>query len=146
VTDQYNHRIRRVTLAGVVTTLAGSASGAADGPGATATFELPSAIAADASANVYVGDANHRVRKLATTGIGELAVSWTPAADTPGSPITGYTATATAPGQAIRTCSAAVPGCTIRGAASGVAHSVTVVATSAAGASAPSAPATATPN
>jgi sugar lactone lactonase YvrE len=64
VADRANHRIRKVTPAGQVTTLAGSGSpGFADGGGATAQFNHPSSIALDDQGNVYIGDANnHRIR------------------------------------------------------------------------------------
>lgn len=67
VADQSNNRIRMVTSAGVVTTLAGSgAKGAEDGPVSAATFNLPGGVTLDASGIVYVADSgNDRVRKVA---------------------------------------------------------------------------------
>ena len=53
VADTYNHRIRKITSAGVVTTLAGSGSGAfADGVGTSASFYNPYGVAVDASGTV----------------------------------------------------------------------------------------------
>ncbi|MDB5101847.1 MAG: repeat containing protein [Cyanobacteria bacterium RYN_339] len=57
VADTYNHMIRMVTPAGVVTTLAGVATpGRLDGPGATARFNLPEDVAVDPAGNIYVAD------------------------------------------------------------------------------------------
>lgn len=66
VADTENHRIRKVTPAGVVTTFAGSGSqGSADATGTAATFSYPSGIAVDSSGIVYVSDtANHKIRKI----------------------------------------------------------------------------------
>jgi hypothetical protein len=67
VADSGYHCIRQVVLAtGDVTTLAGSGTAAfADGAGALAAFNTPSAVAADAAGNLYVADTlNHRVRKI----------------------------------------------------------------------------------
>ncbi|MCU0424161.1 MAG: IPT/TIG domain-containing protein [Candidatus Kapabacteria bacterium] len=67
VADRDNHCIRRVTLGGVVTTLAGDGMmpGAfADGTGAAARFNSPEGICTDGT-NLFVGDKdNHRVRKV----------------------------------------------------------------------------------
>jgi sugar lactone lactonase YvrE len=67
VADYWNHTIRKVTSAGVVTTLAGLAgsSGSADGTGSAARFNGPSGVAVDSSTNVYVADqGNHTIRKI----------------------------------------------------------------------------------
>ncbi|PLP97553.1 hypothetical protein CYJ10_26965 [Cupriavidus pauculus] len=66
VADQGSHAIRKITPAGVVSTLAGSGSGgAADGIGTAASFNLPLGVAVDASGNVYVADTrNHEIRKI----------------------------------------------------------------------------------
>ncbi len=71
VADSYNHRIRKVTPLGVVTTLAGSGSNAfADGMGAAASFDRPRGVAVDSSNNVFVADLNNnRIRKITSAGL-----------------------------------------------------------------------------
>jgi len=72
VADNYNHTIRKVTAAGVVTTLAGAPgiSGSTDGTGAAARFYLPTGVAVDSAGNLYVTDSNnHTVRKVTPAGV-----------------------------------------------------------------------------
>jgi streptogramin lyase len=73
VADKSNRNIRRVTPAGMVTTLAGSASypaGSSDGTGSAARFNSPAGVAVDSSGNVYVADSgNNTIRKVTPTGV-----------------------------------------------------------------------------
>ena len=71
VADSSNNTIRKITPAGVVTTLAGSPGfkGLVDGPGATARFDIPWALAIDVAGNLYVEDVgNNAVRKVTPQG------------------------------------------------------------------------------
>ena len=70
VADRNNHRIRKITPAGVVTTIAGGTQGYLDGTGALARFNHPEGITVDASGNIYVSDSqNHRIRKITQAGV-----------------------------------------------------------------------------
>ncbi len=73
IADRNNHRIRRVSAAGVITTFAGNGQGgfAGDGgPAASAVLAYPSGVAVDSSGNVYISDTgNARIRKVSTSGV-----------------------------------------------------------------------------
>ncbi len=70
VADARNNAIRKVSIAGAVTTLAGGALGAADGTGAAAQFNGPSGVAVDVSGMVYVADTdNHTIRVITPGGV-----------------------------------------------------------------------------
>jgi streptogramin lyase len=63
--------IRKISPAGVVTTLAGTGStGAVNGNGTSASFNYPYGVAVDGSGNVYVADTvNHLIRKISPSGV-----------------------------------------------------------------------------
>jgi DNA-binding beta-propeller fold protein YncE len=64
-----SNRIRRISPEGVVSTVAGGHEGFADGTGAGAAFNTPSAIAFDGKGNLYVADTgNHAIRRIAPDG------------------------------------------------------------------------------
>ncbi|RPD44101.1 hypothetical protein DNI29_22145 [Hymenobacter sediminis] len=72
VADQHNHTIRKITAAGVVSTLAGMAGepGSVDGPGTAARFYAPTGVAVDAAGTVYVTDVgNFTIRKITAAGV-----------------------------------------------------------------------------
>ncbi|MNL00045.1 Serine/threonine-protein kinase PknD [compost metagenome] len=71
VADSSNHRIRKITPTGVVTTLAGTGTpGATDGPGNSATFSDPRGVAVDADGNVYVADfGSSLLRRITPAGV-----------------------------------------------------------------------------
>src|SRR5947207_15288228 len=65
VADTVNGTIRKITPAGVVTTLGGLAlsPGTSDGAGINARFNSPRGVAVDSTGNIYVGDTgNHTIR------------------------------------------------------------------------------------
>jgi uncharacterized protein (TIGR03437 family) len=68
-----NQRIRRVTPAGGITTVAGNGSGGFSGDGGPATsasLSDPFGVAVDAAGNLYIADtSNYRVRKVSPSGI-----------------------------------------------------------------------------
>ncbi|MFI0242665.1 RICIN domain-containing protein [Streptomyces sp. NPDC016845] len=72
VTDSSNHRVRRITPDGVISTVAGTGAAGFSGdggPAASARLNLPLGIALDATGVLYICDySNHRIRKIATDG------------------------------------------------------------------------------
>jgi len=72
VADTRNHIIRRVTLDGLVTTIAGTAGkvGSTNATGAAARFTNPEGVAVDGAGTIYVADvSNHLIRKIAAGGV-----------------------------------------------------------------------------
>ncbi len=81
VADTANKTIRKITPAGVVSTLAGTAGvqGRADGTGAAASFGAPVSLTVDGSGNVYVADfLNSNVRKVTPGGVVTTALGSLP--------------------------------------------------------------------
>jgi hypothetical protein len=67
VSDTLNDTIRKITSAGVVTTVAGTSGSASfnDGTGSAARFSGPQGLALDASGNLFVADSNNSaIRKV----------------------------------------------------------------------------------
>ena len=71
VADKGNHKIRKITPGGVVSTLAGTGStGSTDGSGGSASFYYPQSVAVDSSGYVYVADMNNqKIRKITPGGV-----------------------------------------------------------------------------
>jgi uncharacterized protein (TIGR03437 family) len=73
IADTGNSRIRRVSPAGLITSVAGSGTqgySGDGGPAAAAQLNLPEGIAVDAAGNIYIADTgNSVVRQVAPTGI-----------------------------------------------------------------------------
>jgi len=72
IADFDNHRIRKVTSSGIISTMAGTGAFGYSGDGGAATsaqLDSPTGIAVDSSGNLYIADLfNHRIRKV-TSGI-----------------------------------------------------------------------------
>jgi DNA-binding beta-propeller fold protein YncE len=71
VADAVNHRIRKITPEGQVSTLAGSGeAGEENGEGTIAEFNWPSGVAVDEDGNVIVADTeNHSIRVITPQGL-----------------------------------------------------------------------------
>lgn len=71
IADTGNNRIRKVSVTGVITTIAGTGTSGFSGDGGlapTAQLSAPTGIAVDSAGNLYVADAgNERVRQLSLT-------------------------------------------------------------------------------
>ena len=77
IADTYNQRVRMVTYGtGIISTIAGTGvkSFTSDGAAATAALALPTGIAVDSAATVYVADSdNNRIRTVASSQIATIA-------------------------------------------------------------------------
>lgn len=71
VSEEGPHDIRKITLDGDVTTLAGSGDkGDVDATGTAASFSFPDGMGVDAAGNIYVGDSdNNSIRKITPAGV-----------------------------------------------------------------------------
>jgi len=73
VADYDNHRIRKLSPAGIISTIAGSNDAGFSGDGGPATFaklNLPAAVDFDAAGNLYIADLfNRRIRKIDSSGM-----------------------------------------------------------------------------
>ncbi|HEX5344065.1 MAG TPA: hypothetical protein VFX55_16345 [Duganella sp.] len=70
VADYFNHRIRKITPTGVVTTFAGSGQiGFTDGTGTAATFGYPGGLAMGPEGDIYVIEASSKVRKISPASV-----------------------------------------------------------------------------
>ncbi|MBD2702914.1 SMP-30/gluconolactonase/LRE family protein [Spirosoma sp. BT702] len=73
IADRYNHRIRKVTASGSITTVAGNgfAGFTGDGgPALNARLNNPNDVSVDSSGTLYIADLlNNRIRRVTTSGI-----------------------------------------------------------------------------
>ena len=77
IADTFNSRIRKVTTAGTISTIAGDGSptfGGDGGAASAAKLNFPAGIALDGNGNLYFADsANNRIRKIAGGNISTVA-------------------------------------------------------------------------
>lgn len=73
IPDSYNNKIRKVTVAGIITTIAGTGFPGSSGDSGLATaarLSSPYDVAMDRYRNIYIADVgNHKIRKIAPDGI-----------------------------------------------------------------------------
>jgi cysteine-rich repeat protein len=72
IADRGNHRVRRVDVNGIISTVAGTGTAGYNGDGMSATssqLDSPDGVAVDGVGNVYIADsANHRIRRVDSNG------------------------------------------------------------------------------
>jgi sugar lactone lactonase YvrE len=76
IADKWNHRIRKVDISGIITTVAGDGTrgfGGDGGPAIDAYLNSPVGVAVDADGNLYIADLNNsRIRKVVFTPEGMI--------------------------------------------------------------------------
>jgi len=93
IADFFNHRVRRVSTAGVISTVAGNGAEGFSGDGGPATAAQlgnPTGVAVDSAGSVYVVSlSHHRIRKVSAAGvISTVAGNGTPGFSGDGGPAT----------------------------------------------------------
>jgi sugar lactone lactonase YvrE len=68
IADCGNDRIRKVSVSGIITTIAGGGSSGDGGAATAASLRCPGGVAVDASGNLFIAD-NGRIRKVSASGI-----------------------------------------------------------------------------
>lgn len=72
--DTHNQRVRKVSVSGIISTLAGTGNktfGGDDGSGTSASLARPRGLSVDAQGNIYVADSdNNRIRLITNTNTG----------------------------------------------------------------------------
>ncbi len=94
IADTRNHRIRKISNNGTITTVAGNGQegfSGDNGPGPSAQLSFPRGLAVDAGGSIYIADTgNSRIRKLALDGkISTIAGTGTAGFAGDGGPATG---------------------------------------------------------
>src|SRR5262245_30697113 len=73
IADTLNHRIRKVSAAGLIVTVAGTGTkgfGGDGGPATAAQLNIPTDVTLDAANDLFIADAqNHRIRKVNVDGV-----------------------------------------------------------------------------
>ena len=73
IADTFNNRIRKVSVGGIITTVAGNGNqgfSGDGGPATSASLSKPIGVAVDVSGNLYISDQyNNRIRRVSTSGI-----------------------------------------------------------------------------
>ena len=72
IADTQNHRIRKVSRDGIITTVAGNGTSGFSGDGGPATsaqLNRPQAVAADAAGTLFIIDSGNRIRKVTPGGV-----------------------------------------------------------------------------
>lgn len=70
VVDRGNEKIRKISTTSVVSTIAGSVAGFANGQGINSQFSFPTGIVIDSQQNLFITDSNNfKIRKISASGL-----------------------------------------------------------------------------